>query len=90
MRLPLIKTCSIASCLLLLCSCSTEQPRQVVQAQVISLSVPDALLTPCALVGMEGDTVNDLVNYAIDQDATIACYKAKQDAVKLKVQKQGS
>jgi hypothetical protein len=39
---------------------------------------------------MEGDTVADLVNFAIDQGAVIACYQAKQDAVRLKVNKKAS
>jgi hypothetical protein len=36
---------------------------------------------------MAGDTVSDLINFAIDQGAVIACYQAKQDAVRAKVNK---
>jgi hypothetical protein len=61
---------------------------QLQQAQLVPLSIPDALLTPCALFGLEGDTVSDLVNFAIDQTAVIACYQAKQEAVRDKVNKQ--
>jgi hypothetical protein len=46
------------------------------------------MLTPCAMTGMDGDTVADLVNYAIDQNAAIACYQAKQNQVRAKVANQ--
>jgi hypothetical protein len=58
---------------------------QLQQVQVIPLTIPETLLTPCALIGLEGDTVSDLVNFAIDQGAVIACYQAKQNAVRDKV-----
>ena len=35
---------------------------------------------------MDGDTVLALVNHSIDQDAAIACYRAKQDQVRKRLE----
>lgn len=62
----------------------------MVQTQVLPLSIPADLISPCAAPALQGDTVQAVVNLAIDQDATLACYQAKQSSVRQYLDKQKS
>ncbi|MGX5220250.1 Rz1-like lysis system protein LysC [Pseudomonas segetis] len=68
----MIRYCLISACLMLLSACCHDQ----------LIQIPEIAITPCASPVMEGDTVGDLFNLAIDQQAAIDCYRAKQDALR--------
>ncbi|WP_418889859.1 hypothetical protein [Pseudomonas marincola] len=69
----MIRFCLISACLMLLSACCPKP--QLIQ-------IPEIAITPCASPLMAGDTVGDLLNLAIDQQAALDCYRAKQDALR--------